>query len=136
MLEIASDYKLEEIPTSALVLVGDGEYSEVWVTFSSSPYWSDTVYNRITSYIRREPMKYAVVCGMHGYMCEECELYPTKKAAIEAYIIEIERTIDAGYALDDGMPGKTAVSKALTLGGHTTEFDRRYYVTVEKYSPF
>jgi len=35
---IAHDLQLEEVPTGAIVQLGDGDYAQVWVTYSASPY--------------------------------------------------------------------------------------------------
>ena len=47
-LEAVADYfGLKEMPTGALVIVGEGDYDEVWVTYSSHPYDLRTMYEKI-----------------------------------------------------------------------------------------
>lgn len=45
----------EEV-TGALVNVGDGEYSEVWLTGSSRPYHVDAAYQQ--AFLNQEPLRY------------------------------------------------------------------------------
>lgn len=138
LLEIASEYKLEKVPTSALILMGEGEYAEIWVTFSRTPYWNDTIYNRITRYMRherKEYAKYAVSSGQYGCIPNTVDVYVNKKNAMEAFFEELERSIDAGYECGS-IPSKRAVSRELSNGNCIVEFDRNEYVMIEKYDPF
>lgn len=38
--------------TAMFILVGDGDYDEIWMTDDSHPYYKDCTYNRIVHYYR------------------------------------------------------------------------------------
>ena len=62
---VTLDYELESLAndlalkdksiTGAMVLINNGDYDEIWVTYSNAPYYVHTVYNKVIRYYRNEP---------------------------------------------------------------------------------
>lgn len=52
VLDYIGMLELSEEITSMMVLVGEGDYDEIWVSFDSHPYYVTTQYHKIIHYYR------------------------------------------------------------------------------------